>query len=47
MELLAILWVAYVIYIATRSQKQQQNHLLLVWGTMAFGCLYALGKALF
>jgi hypothetical protein len=34
MEFFIIGWVAYLIYIATRTEEQRQVHLLLLWGAM-------------
>jgi hypothetical protein len=34
MEFFIIGWVAYLIYIATRTEEQRQVHLLLLWGSM-------------
>ena len=34
MEVLLIAWVAYIVYIGTRSKQQTQNHLALMWAIM-------------
>lgn len=35
MELIAIAWVAYMIFIGTRTAEQRQNHLAVIWLSMA------------
>lgn len=42
MELFAILFAAYIIWIGTRTPDQQQNHLFVLWGLMAIGVVIAL-----
>lgn len=34
MEFFFVGWVAYLIYIGTRSDEQRKAHLLLLWGSM-------------
>ncbi len=50
MEILFILWLAYMAFIGTRTAEQRQNHLALLWGSMALmllaSLLYVLGRVL-
>lgn len=50
MEILFILWLAYMAFIGTRTAKQRQNHLALLLASMALmllvSLLYVLGRVL-
>lgn len=50
MEILFILWLAYMVFIGTRTAEQRQNHLALLWASMALmllvSLLYVLGRVL-
>lgn len=44
MGYLAIAWIGYLIFIATRSPSQRETHLLVLWSLMGAGCVLAIGQ---
>ncbi len=50
MEILFILWLAYMVFIGTQTAEQRQNHFALLWLSMALmmlaSLLYVLGRVL-
>lgn len=46
MEFLIILWLGYVVYLATRPTVKQQGHLLLLWGVLLLGLVVGLAGTL-
>lgn len=51
MEVLIVFWLAYMVFIGTRTAEQRQNHLAMLWSIMALmtivSILYALRRVLF
>ena len=43
MELLAVIYVAGILFYFTRtSERQRENHLLIVWGLLLIPCIIGL-----
>lgn len=47
MELLLLFGAGYIYFLATRTQEQQENHLLSLWGLMILGTIVSIGYQIF